>query len=169
MRFRKFAQTRGGRVLAVVFVTLSLVHSPLPQPDFHNTRHHHGPGEVCERHDHLLRWHPGEARADDVEVLHWHWPLLTSDAGAPAPEGAGPAVHAHDFDGAARPWDVSPQVTAPTTPRPDLRPASGPPPPAFAPAAPETWPALVGRSPLPPGDLLARRASLTSLLHRWVC
>ena len=47
--------TRG---LGILFVILSLVHAPLPEPDFHNIRHHDRPGEVCDHHDHLLRWHP---------------------------------------------------------------------------------------------------------------
>ena len=34
---------------------------------------HDGTGEVCEYHDHLLRWHPDAVMARDVAVLHWHW------------------------------------------------------------------------------------------------
>ena len=47
--------------IGAALLSLSLVHTPLPQPDFHEVRHHDAPGEVCEHHDHLLRWHPGSS------------------------------------------------------------------------------------------------------------
>src|SRR5438067_12993039 len=98
MSLRRPARHRGTRSLGIVITILGLVHAPLPQPDFHNIRHHDGPGEVCEHHDHLLRWHPGAGIADDVAVLHWHWFLPTVEPFDPSPVPAGPAVHAHVVD-----------------------------------------------------------------------
>jgi hypothetical protein len=84
-----------------------VIHVPLPQADYHNVRHHDGAGEVCEHHDHLLRWHPTAESDADVALLHWHWflPLLEvadphqrSDDDHHRP-GSGPALHAHVGDG----------------------------------------------------------------------
>ena len=90
------------RALGFGLLILSLVHAPLPQADFHNVRHHDGPGQVCEHHDHLLRWHPDAAQAEDVAILHWHWFLPTSAPTDPGHAGEGPAMHA--FIGG---WDAS--------------------------------------------------------------
>jgi hypothetical protein len=88
-------------------VILSVIHVPLPQADYHNVRHHDGIGEVCEHHDHLLRWHPSADSNADLTLLHWHWflPLLEpanphqrSDDDHHRP-GSGPALHAHVGDG----------------------------------------------------------------------
>jgi hypothetical protein len=160
--------------LGVVLVTLSLVHTPLPQPDFHNIRHHDGPGEVCEHHDHLLRWHPGAGVARDVAVLHWHWFFPATDGTEPAldPGSPGSAVHAHTPDWSACPWDVGPQLTAAAAARLDPRPAAGPPPLPFltlAPDDPGAGPTALTRPPSASGAPLAPRVPLTSLLHRWVC
>ena len=73
MSWRRLARHGSGCRLGIILLILSMVHTPLPQPDFHNIRHHDGQGEVCEHHDHLLRWHPGATVASDVAVLHWHW------------------------------------------------------------------------------------------------
>src|ERR1044071_7654357 len=101
---------RDARGLGIAFLILSLVHTPLPQPDFHNIRHHDAPGQVCEHHDHLLRWHPGAGTADDVAMLHWPWFLPSSDASNPATEGDGQAIHAYVPDGFDATWDEGPQV-----------------------------------------------------------
>jgi hypothetical protein len=96
---------------------LGLVHTPLPQPDFHNIRHHDGAGEVCEHHDHLLRWHPGAGIAADVAVLHWHW-FLPSAEPFELPQGAaGPVAHAHVADWQAMTWDDGPRLSTDTTVR----------------------------------------------------
>ena len=111
---RKPAETAGGRVLGVLTLTLGLVHTPLPQPDFHNIRHQDGPGRVCEFHDHLLRWHPGAGVAQDVAVLHWHW-FLPSDLGddaSPAAPGSGPAAHAHVPAPVNACWDHAPTLSS---------------------------------------------------------
>ncbi|MHC5543170.1 hypothetical protein ACYOEI_33525, partial [Singulisphaera rosea] len=97
MRVRSPAQPRDGRRLGIILLIFSLVHTPLPEPDFHNIRHKDAPGEVCEHHDHLLRWHPNASLADDVAVLHWHWFLPQSErSNSGAPDG--PALHAHVSD-----------------------------------------------------------------------
>lgn len=97
----------GFRILSIGIVILSVIHIPLPQADFHNVRHHDGPGEICAHHDHLLRWHPSAGTSADLAVLHWHWflPLLEpanpherSDDDHHRP-GSGPALHAHVGDG----------------------------------------------------------------------
>jgi hypothetical protein len=73
-----------------------LLHVPIPQADFHVIRHHHGYGEVCPHHDHLLRWHPQAGESEDVAVLHWHWLLPQSlDVLLGEPN---PALHAHVND-----------------------------------------------------------------------
>jgi hypothetical protein len=156
-----------------MFLILGLAHTPLPQPDFHNIRHHDGPGEVCEHHDHLLRWHPGAGRADDVAVLHWHWFLPTSEPLDAGGESAGPAVHAHVVDWQAPGWNEGPRVSADTTVRPPTGLAASP------------MPGLTFLI-LPSPTLLADAASarrrvrafsatfapdapLTSLFQRWDC
>src|SRR4051812_46499638 len=117
---------RAWQALGVAWVALSLVHAPLPQPDFHNVRHHDDAGQVCEFHDHLLRWHPG-ARASasaDVAVLHWHWFLPGSeDAPASDSDTEGAALHAHVPDWSAGPWGQDAPVVADAPARPDLKPA----------------------------------------------
>jgi hypothetical protein len=95
-----------------MFLILGLVHAPLPQPDYHNIRHHDGAGEVCEHHDHLLLWHPGAGQADDVAILHWHWFLPATDPFDLQPEGSGPALHAHVVDWQAATWENGPNLSA---------------------------------------------------------
>src|SRR5262245_52751760 len=115
MLFRRWAQQRGARGLGVLGLILSLVHTPLPQPDYHNIRHHDAPGEVCGYHDHLLRWHPTAGAAEDVAVLHWHWFLPVSTPRDLPEHADGPAWHAHIAD-----WDVggwehdAPRISPPT-------------------------------------------------------
>jgi hypothetical protein len=102
---------------------LAAIHIPLPQADYHNIRHHDAPGEICPYHDHLLRWHPAAASADDVTLLHWHWFVPVVDPGA-RPAGAddeqaaprpGPALHAHLGDWPEPDWSGEPVI------RPDDR------------------------------------------------
>jgi hypothetical protein len=112
--------------MGIALLILGLVHTPLPQPDFHNIRHHDGAGEVCEHHDHLLRWHPGAGRADDVAVLHWHWFLPTADPFDLTPEGTGPAIHAHVADWQATTWDDGPRLSAVPTVRSVTTPTAAP-------------------------------------------
>ncbi len=95
------------RILLTGIVILSVIHVPLPQADFHNVRHHDGPGEVCVHHDHLLRWHPSADSSADLALLHWHWFLPMLEPGnthqSPSDDhhrpGSGPALHAHVGDG----------------------------------------------------------------------
>jgi hypothetical protein len=173
MRFGSRDRHRSARALGVVVMTLSLVHTPLPLPDYHNVRHHDGPGEVCEHHDHLLRWHPGAALASDVAVLHWHWFLPTS-SDDPYPEGSGLSIHAHLHDWSASPWEDGPQVATRGCARPDLSPRLAVSPPGasavFLPfnafgALPTAGPSVRSSRSAP----VARGASLVALLHRWVC
>jgi hypothetical protein len=173
MRWRRPAKRRNGRTLGIALLILSLGHTPLPQPDFHNIRHHDRPGEVCEYHDHLLRWHPGAAGARDVAVLHWHWFLPDPSAADPVPEGSGLAIHAHVPAWQATSWDDGPRLVAPDgTSRPAPRPALCP---LDLPLS-VPGPALLALAPsrgMPPplafGATFAPGVSLTSLLHRWVC
>jgi|SRR5579883_2477692 len=111
MPSQKLARHRGIQFLGIAYVILSLVHTPLPQPDFHNIRHHDGPGEVCEHHDHLLRWHPGAGAAEDVAVLHWHWFLPASESAGVPSQGSGPAFHAHVPDWQISTWDDGPRIS----------------------------------------------------------
>src|SRR3954452_5936078 len=171
MASRRSAQHRGARGLGIIVLILALVHTPLPQPDFHNIRHHDGTGEVCEHHDHQLTWHPGAGVADDVTVLHWHWAFPAVSPFDMPPEGAGPAVHAHVVDWQAATWEEGPQVSADTTSRivgPLETPASPtfltlpatPPPAVHAPGTPRS---LAFSAPFAP------RADLSCLYQRWVC
>jgi hypothetical protein len=107
VKSRNRDQRSGLRIPLIGIVVLSVVHIPLPQADYHNVRHHDGPGEICAHHDHLLRWHPSADRSADLALLHWHWflPLLEpanphdrSDDDHHRP-GSGPALHAHVGDG----------------------------------------------------------------------
>jgi hypothetical protein len=172
MSFRRPARQPGARILGIGLLILSLIHTPLPQADFHNIRHHDGPGEVCEHHDHLLRWHPGATSADDVAVLHWHWFLPQAGNPDPAPVGAGPAVHAHVADWLAPTWESGPRILPDHSSRLLGRLASCtltallPGLPAEAP-----HPILHGqpRRALAFCATFAPRAPLNSLLQRWVC
>ena len=53
---RWFHHHHRAQTLGITLLILSLVHAPWPQADFHNVRHHDEPGQVCEHHDHLLRY-----------------------------------------------------------------------------------------------------------------
>jgi hypothetical protein len=79
MRDRRRASPKRVRRSGVIALILLLLRAPLPQPDYHSLAHHdHCSGEVCARHDHLLRWHgsPSDRVAqpgEETAVLHWHW------------------------------------------------------------------------------------------------
>ena len=91
------------RMVGMIMLIPGLLHVPLPEADFHVIRHHHGYGEVCPHHDHLLRWHPLADESEDVAVLHWHWLLpqsldvLLSDSS--------PTLHAHVVDDLQMEWN----------------------------------------------------------------
>jgi hypothetical protein len=173
MRSRSPVLGHNGGTAGIALLILSLVHTPLPQADYHNIRHHDGAGEVCEHHDHLLRWHPTASAAQDVAVLHWHWFLPTVPEQGQAPKGSGPALHAHTPDWQAAAWESrAPQITPDTSSRQSLRlaldafdlPLSLIDPPFLGAAlAPGMHPSLGF------GATFAPRVSLTSRLHRWVC
>ena len=101
MCFRRPTTHCRNRLAGIIALILSLVHGPLPQPDYHNIRHQDGSGEVCDHHDHLLRWHPGAGFASDVAVLHWHWFLPNGETEVLGIDSDRPAIHAHapDWDG----------------------------------------------------------------------
>jgi hypothetical protein len=166
-------QQRGFHALGIGLLILSLVHTPLPEPDFHNLRHHDGPGEVCEHHDHLLRWHPGAGVAQDVAVLHWHWFVPTSWPSDSVPTGDdGPALHAHIADWYASNWDCGPSFSPDTSGRFASRPTVSPT--AFAPLAPLGTVLADDHAPGPHPHLafcatFAPRVSLATLLQRWIC
>lgn len=159
------------RLLAMALLAFCQVRAPLPQPDFHNIRHHDGPGEVCPHHDHLLRWHPGAGFATDVAVLHWHWfvPMRSDEAASRST----PALHAHLPDQPATPWDGGPELATEPPSRPDLtlRLADGPPsagglvPVADALAGPPRS----GRFAAGVGCATAARWVSPAALQRWVC
>jgi hypothetical protein len=172
MRLLKLRKTRGVRVVWVALAALSLLHAPLPQPDFHNVRHHDAPGEVCEYHDHLLRWHPGAAGASDVAVLHWHWFVPSPPADGATPADDGPAVHAHAPTWLAASWDDAPRVTPDTSTRLAPRPLPCPLdlPLVLLSGTPSGAPSGAGAGPpLAFGATFAPGVSLASLLHRWNC
>jgi hypothetical protein len=169
MFVRGGVRRREGRGLGIVLLILSLLHAPFPQPDFHNIRHHDAPGEICEHHDHLLRWHPGAGLADDVALLHWHWFLPTSGPTDASSTDDGPALHAHVSDWFASSWETGPQIAPDDHSRWVGRPALRLQ--ATAPALLAGWslgvPSDWGATrPAAPRASLAVRASM---LQRWVC
>lgn len=171
MSSRRLARQRGTRSLGIIVLILGLVHTPLPQPDFHNIRHHDGPGEVCEFHDHLLRWHPGAGQADDVAMLHWHWLFASAEPSDPSPEHAGSAIHAHVVDWQSATWEDGPQVSADTTTRGHVPLSASPSLSSliFSDATQLVAPAPGARPWRTFGATFAPRTPLSCLLQRWVC
>ena len=160
------------RALGITLLILSLAHAPLPRADFHNVRHHDAPGEVCEHHDHLLRWHPDAGQADDVAILHWHWLLPSSGPVEPGHSGDGPVLHAHLDGWEATSPDAGPVVVPDGMSRPITPPAPGPL--AFDAAIlahPVDRTCLRDRGK--PGHAFAAtfspRVSLAAWLQRWSC
>jgi hypothetical protein len=160
------------RALGISFLILSLVHAPWPQADFHNVRHHDEPGQVCEHHDHLLRWHPDAGQAEDVAVLHWHWFLPTSAPADPGHSGDRPVIHA--FVGG---WDApSPEAGPSAVPDRSSRPLDLAPPRPL-PVGEASFQIALDRPGLREGLGLVRtfgatfapRISLASRLQRWSC
>jgi len=170
---RRWPRHHRARTWGIIFLILGTVHAPLPEADFHNVRHHDTPGEVCEHHDHLLRWHPDAGAADDVAILHWHWVLPTSRPVEPGHSGSGLLLHAY-VDG----WDLASPESGPSfVPDSASRPLSPPlarPLTSFdlailAPPAGGDDPRS-GREPAQGREgTLARRVSLVAWLHRWTC
>ena len=160
------------RIVGISFLILGLVHAPWPQADFHNVRHQDEPGQVCEHHDHLLRWHPDAGQAEDVAVLHWHWFLPTSDPSEFGHAGDGPMIHAHVGG-----WDApSPDSGPLVAPDRSSRPLDIPPPCPLALGDAPFARAVDGQG-LQAGPRLARsfgatfapRISPASRLQRWSC
>lgn len=162
------------RALGISFLILSLVHAPWPQADFHNVRHHDGPGQVCEHHDHLLRWHPDASQAEDVAILHWHWFLPTSAPGDDAAH-SGDGLMMHAYVGG---WDApSPEVGPSAVPDRSSKPLDHLTSTAALPVADAPFPIAIDRPGSPPGlepvrsfgATFAPRISLASRLQRWSC
>lgn len=169
---RRWPRHHRARILGISLLILSLLHAPWPKADFHNVRHHDAPGQVCEHHDHLLRWHPDALQAEDVAILHWHWFLPTSDPVGPGHTDTGPALHAYVSGWDATSPDAGPLVVPDRSSRPiDL--------PSLAPLAFEEVPFAqwvdrlgTGSGLEPPrtfGATFAPRISLASRLQRWSC
>jgi hypothetical protein len=159
-------------MLGIGLLILSLGHTPLPQADFHNIRHHDGPGEICRFHEHLLQWHPNAALADDVAVLHWHWILPAP--GWPGGDACGDSagLHAQVPDWSALAWNGAPQLlpegSIRLANRPELEPLA-----PFAPQLHVHSAALLARSGPSASHAFsatfAPRIPIASLLSRWVC
>ena len=173
MPSHRWPRHQRARALGISLLILSLVHAPWPQADFHNVRHQDGPGQVCEHHDHLLRWHPDAGQAEDVAVLHWHWFLPSSEPVEPGHSGIGPQLHAHIAGWDAPASDSGPIVAADRSSRP-----IDPPSPSPRLASMAVPFALPGRDAGPPprpgpvhsfGATFAPGASLASWLQRWSC
>ena len=163
------------RVLGVGLLILGLVHAPMPQADFHNVSHQDGPGQVCELHDHLLRWHPDAGTAEDVAVLHWHWllPTMNPVQGDKLGENV-PKIHAHVDDWQGIQVDDGPNYFASSAAR-SIDPPPSSPLTAFDLAAislPSDHRGLRA-GPEPPvrafGSTLTTHESLSCWLSRWSC
>ena len=117
MNLRPSIQT-GVRLLWITMLLPGLIRVPLPQADFHNIRHHHGVGEVCPYHDHLLRWHPTASQDADVAVVHWHWIIPrtgeTSDNSGSGQDDPGapprPLLRAYHLDCLEPDWTGDPVI-----------------------------------------------------------
>jgi hypothetical protein len=173
MPMRRWPVHHRVRVLGISLLILSLVHAPWPKADFHNVRHHDAPGQVCEHHDHLLRWHPDAGLAKDVAILHWHWFLPTSDPSGPGHTDNGPALHAYVSGWDATSPDAGPLVVSDSSSRPlDPLPSSSPialgdiP---FARGSDRLGLCAGLASPKTFGATFAPRISLASRLQRWSC
>jgi hypothetical protein len=167
---------RGGRAgqlgmgwPGIGLLIFGLLHVPLPQPDYHNVRHHDSPGEVCEHHDHLLRWHPDAGLASDVAILHWHWFLPESGTADPR-DGA--AIHAHVAGWDAPTIEAGPPVVSEgqgrflDAPDPDLGPLIA----VLAVVDDPTASRRAGRPLVHAfGATFAPGTSLACLLQRWTC
>lgn len=82
-----------GRFPGIILLILAVAHVPLPRAEYHSVSHHDGPNQVCELHQHLLRWHPTAGPGEMVAVLHWHWFLPQRshhDEPGPADHGGDP-------------------------------------------------------------------------------
>ena len=168
---RSAAQDRV-RCLGIGLLILGLGHTPWPEADFHNVRHHDAPGEVCRYHDHLLRWHPGAGSADDVAMLHWHWVLPGPGTTDTNPEDGRPALIAALPDWSGLTSERAPQIAVGVQGRPIDPPGLGllsmlpPTPDATAEGS------LVRAGPTRVrafGATFARRISRNALLNRWTC
>jgi hypothetical protein len=162
----------GARCLGIGILILSLVHTPLPEPDYHNLRHHDAPGEVCEHHDHLLRWHPGAGAAQDVAVLHWHWYLPSPAGDGSAAPTDGSALHAHVPDWQASPWDQGPSLSPGNTSQSLTRPVSSSSTPSlwtFVNTSPREVRGSGASPPIAFSATFAPQVSVAALLQRWDC
>jgi hypothetical protein len=90
----------------IALIALALSHAPLPVADFHTIAHHDAPGEVCELHDHLLRWHPDAGSSNSIAVLHWHWLSPLDFPWQTAASDRSQAIHAHSGDPAIANWNA---------------------------------------------------------------
>jgi hypothetical protein len=172
MAARRQSNRRIGRAAGIAWLILGLAPAPWPLPDYHNVRHHDAPGEVCEHHDHLLRWHPGAGVASDVAVLHWHWFLPATPDAEPPDEHAAPAMHANAPGCLATTWDDGPSLVALDASRPLelLTPSAFDPGSSFGPASDRVaLPALEPNPPPSPGAAIAPAGPLNARLQRWVC
>ena len=123
MTLRRPSRHSGLRLLGIALLMPVLFRVPLPQPDYHNVRHHHGAGEVCPITIICSDGHPSANQASDVAMLHWHWFVPRSQARefssgsdddhhGPA---SGPALHAYLADCLEPDWKGDPVI------RPDGR------------------------------------------------
>jgi hypothetical protein len=172
MTLRGWARNRRVRSLGIGLLVLSLVHTPLPKADFHNIRHHDGPGQVCRYHDHLLRWHPEAFGAQDVAVLHWHWFLPVPGGAQPVSGAGGPVAHSQLPDWSGLAWDQTPQLAPEARARFIARAAPIRPLSCLVQGLAMVDALSVRAGPHPVhsfGATFARRVSSTSLLNRWTC
>ena len=165
---RWIKQHRRVRNLAFSLLILALLPTPWPKVEFHNVRHHDAPGQVCEHHDHLLRWHPNSTSAEDVAVLHWHWAWPSDSPSQLGHEGEGLRLHAHMPDPTLPAVESSPVIVVDASARLIMPPAFEPPLLAFAFDRP-THDSPIPKSGASPALTFAPRTSLTSRLHRWSC
>ena len=170
---RWFQRQQRGRTLAVSLLILALLPTPWPKVEFHNVRHQDEAGQVCEYHDHLLRWHPDASSGGEVAVLHWHWGWPTAALG-PEHDGNGPLLHAQIPADALPTAEPTPALAADASARSLVAPLfeseSSIPTTAFDLL---TLDPLSLRGGIPPAltfsATFAPRISLTARLHRWSC
>lgn len=163
---------RAWTVLVSLLIVATLP-TPLPRVEFHNVRHHDAPGQVCEYHDHLLRWHADASEADDVPVLHWHWGWLGQGEDDASHLGQTPRLHAFQVPDSPTSVDPGPAVVADPSQKGTVAP------PFPSPLADDFLSTLTGAGWLPApgarppvcaaGSFLVPHVTLHVRLLRWTC
>lgn len=107
------------RVATIALLVIAIVRPPLPVPDYHQVEHRDGPGQFCEYHEHLLRWHSDGGSETPTAVLHWHWmifrPLQSTPSPSDDPDSPLNICHSLGTDWLAPNWAEAPKLSTSRT------------------------------------------------------